>query len=74
MEEVNGLRLYCCSNCRNHVALHDDVISKAFQVNTILSQFYLLFTAYPAIMIISHDIIRFLKELQLAFYSFFFNV
>ncbi|KAG2402150.1 hypothetical protein LR48_Vigan747s000400 [Vigna angularis] len=31
MEEVNGPRLYCCSNCRNHVALHDDVISKAFQ-------------------------------------------
>ena len=31
MEEVIGPRLYCCSNCRNHVALHDDVISKAFQ-------------------------------------------
>ncbi|RDX76622.1 Protein yippee-like, partial [Mucuna pruriens] len=31
MEEVIGTRLYSCSNCRNHVALHDDVISKAFQ-------------------------------------------
>ncbi|KAL2325250.1 hypothetical protein Fmac_024308 [Flemingia macrophylla] len=31
MEEVIGPRLYGCSNCRNYVALHDDVISKAFQ-------------------------------------------
>ncbi|XP_048319814.1 protein yippee-like At4g27745 isoform X1 [Ziziphus jujuba] len=28
---VIGPRLYSCCNCRNHVALHDDVISKAFQ-------------------------------------------
>uniref|UniRef100_A0A2P2LTU3 Protein yippee-like At4g27745 n=1 Tax=Rhizophora mucronata TaxID=61149 RepID=A0A2P2LTU3_RHIMU len=32
MAEVIGPRLYSCCNCRNHVALHDDVISKAFQV------------------------------------------
>ncbi|KAL6349239.1 hypothetical protein AAG906_033895 [Vitis piasezkii] len=31
MGEVVGPRLYSCCNCRNHVALHDDVISKAFQ-------------------------------------------
>ncbi|XP_028060084.1 protein yippee-like At4g27745 isoform X1 [Camellia sinensis] len=31
MAEVIGPRLYSCCNCRNHVALHDDVISKAFQ-------------------------------------------
>lgn len=31
MEEVIEARLYSCCNCRNHVALHDDVISKAFQ-------------------------------------------
>ncbi|XP_057950819.1 protein yippee-like At4g27745 isoform X1 [Malania oleifera] len=24
-------RLYSCYNCRNHVSLHDDIISKAFQ-------------------------------------------
>ncbi|CAL2243993.1 unnamed protein product [Prunus armeniaca] len=24
-------RLYSCCNCRNHVSLHDDIISKAFQ-------------------------------------------
>lgn len=53
MEEVIGPRLYGCSNCRNHVALHDDGISKAFQVNTTLglsfnfifcSEFYLFTT------------------------------
>ncbi|KAK7278318.1 hypothetical protein RJT34_23345 [Clitoria ternatea] len=31
MEDWIGPRLYSCCNCRNHVALHDDVISKAFQ-------------------------------------------
>ncbi|XP_057950821.1 uncharacterized protein LOC131145645 isoform X3 [Malania oleifera] len=25
-------RLYSCYNCRNHVSLHDDIISKAFQI------------------------------------------
>ncbi|KAF3432781.1 hypothetical protein FNV43_RR23883 [Rhamnella rubrinervis] len=25
------VRLYSCCNCRNHVSLHDDIISKAFQ-------------------------------------------
>ena len=32
MSDLVGPRLYSCCNCRNHVALHDDVISKAFQV------------------------------------------
>ncbi|CAN1162328.1 Protein yippee-like At4g27745 [Linum perenne] len=33
MEEfMVGPRLYSCWNCRNHVSLHDDIISKAFQV------------------------------------------
>ena len=36
MGEVVGPRLYSCCNCRNHVALHDDVISKAFQVNNLM--------------------------------------
>ncbi|KAM2099696.1 hypothetical protein ACFX1T_026944 [Malus domestica] len=31
MTELVGPRLYSCCNCRNHVALHDNVISKAFQ-------------------------------------------
>eukprot|EP00262_Sarcandra_glabra_P013352 TRINITY_DN3680_c0_g1_i1.p1 TRINITY_DN3680_c0_g1~~TRINITY_DN3680_c0_g1_i1.p1 ORF type:complete len:107 (+),score=12.14 TRINITY_DN3680_c0_g1_i1:357-677(+) len=31
MAELAGPRLYSCYNCRNHVALHDDIISKAFQ-------------------------------------------
>ncbi|KAL1820062.1 hypothetical protein ACET3Z_014931 [Daucus carota] len=26
-----GPRLYSCCKCRNHIALHDDIISKAFQ-------------------------------------------
>lgn len=34
--EVVGPRLYSCCNCRNHVALHDDVISKAFQVKNFM--------------------------------------
>ncbi|KAJ1692703.1 Protein yippee-like [Rhynchospora pubera] len=29
--EIVGPRVYSCSNCRNHVCLHDDIISKAFQ-------------------------------------------
>lgn len=32
MAEVIGPRLYSCCNCKNEVALHDDIISKAFQV------------------------------------------
>ncbi|XP_061346975.1 protein yippee-like At4g27745 isoform X1 [Gastrolobium bilobum] len=31
MEGLIGPSLYSCCNCGNHVALHDDVISKAFQ-------------------------------------------
>ncbi|KAK4384819.1 protein yippee-like [Sesamum angolense] len=31
MGEIVGPRLYCCYKCRNHVSLHDDIISKAFQ-------------------------------------------
>ncbi|KAG5233679.1 hypothetical protein OIU76_001049 [Salix suchowensis] len=31
MAELVGPRLYSCCNCRNHVSLHDDVVSKAFQ-------------------------------------------
>lgn len=41
MAELIGPRLYCCSNCRNQVSLHDDIISKAFHVNLLfLSLFY----------------------------------
>ncbi|KAK3139789.1 hypothetical protein QOZ80_5AG0390250 [Eleusine coracana subsp. coracana] len=29
--ELVGPRVYSCCNCRNHVCLHDDIISKAFQ-------------------------------------------
>uniref|UniRef100_A0A0E0MMF2 Protein yippee-like n=1 Tax=Oryza punctata TaxID=4537 RepID=A0A0E0MMF2_ORYPU len=32
MAELVGPRVYSCCNCRNHVCLHDDIISKAFQV------------------------------------------
>ncbi|KAK4431302.1 protein yippee-like [Sesamum alatum] len=31
MGEIVGPRLYSCYKCRNHVSLHDDIISKAFQ-------------------------------------------
>ncbi|XP_042420883.1 protein yippee-like At4g27745 isoform X1 [Zingiber officinale] len=31
MASLAGPRVYSCSNCRNEVCLHDDVISKAFQ-------------------------------------------
>ncbi|KAB1205119.1 hypothetical protein CJ030_MR7G016763 [Morella rubra] len=31
MAELIGPRVYSCCNCRNHVSLHDDIISKAFQ-------------------------------------------
>ncbi|XP_044956650.1 protein yippee-like At4g27745 [Hordeum vulgare subsp. vulgare] len=29
--ELVGPRVYTCSHCRNHVCLHDDIISKDFQ-------------------------------------------
>lgn len=32
MEDSIGPRLYSCYKCRNHLALHDDIISKGFQV------------------------------------------
>lgn len=48
--ELIGPRIYSCCNCRNHVSLHDDIISKAFQVNHLsltlnlnLFQCYLVF-------------------------------
>ncbi|KAJ6687476.1 PROTEIN YIPPEE-LIKE CG15309-RELATED [Salix koriyanagi] len=31
MAEFVGPRLYSCCKCGNHVSLHDDIISKAFQ-------------------------------------------
>ncbi|KAM7504898.1 hypothetical protein LguiB_003802 [Lonicera macranthoides] len=31
MAEFFGPRLYSCHKCRNHVSLHDDIVSKAFQ-------------------------------------------
>jgi hypothetical protein len=33
MAEISGPHVYSCSNCRNQMCLHDDIISKAFQVN-----------------------------------------
>ncbi|KAI3498192.1 hypothetical protein L1887_33961 [Cichorium endivia] len=30
MADAIGPRLYACCNCRNHVALHDDIVSKSF--------------------------------------------
>lgn len=36
MEGSVGPRVYSCSNCGNHVCLHDDIISKAFHVNPVL--------------------------------------
>ncbi|KAG6412761.1 hypothetical protein SASPL_125447 [Salvia splendens] len=42
MDELVGPRLYSCYRCRNHVCLHDDIISKAFQVkHLICSQHFL---------------------------------
>lgn len=43
MAELLGPRLYSCCNCRNHVAFHDDIISKAFQVMRIKSKPFVLF-------------------------------
>ncbi|KAF8008382.1 hypothetical protein BT93_K2148 [Corymbia citriodora subsp. variegata] len=31
MAEIVGPRIYSCYNCRNHVSMHDDIISKTFQ-------------------------------------------
>ncbi|CAI9764893.1 unnamed protein product [Fraxinus pennsylvanica] len=31
MGDSIGPRLYSCYKCRNHIALHDDIISKGFQ-------------------------------------------
>ncbi|OIT05143.1 protein yippee-like At4g27745 [Nicotiana tabacum] len=31
MDELVGPRLYSCYKCHNHVSLHDDIVSKAFQ-------------------------------------------
>ncbi|URE19488.1 hypothetical protein MUK42_11096 [Musa troglodytarum] len=31
MAKLVGPRVYSCSHCGNHVCLHDDIISKAFQ-------------------------------------------
>nr|GLL28256.1 protein yippee-like At4g27745 [Ipomoea trifida] len=31
MEETIGPRLYSCYKCKNHVSVHDDIISKDFQ-------------------------------------------
>ncbi|PIN24533.1 putative Yippee-type zinc-binding protein [Handroanthus impetiginosus] len=28
---IIGPRLYSCCKCRNHIALHDDIVSKEFQ-------------------------------------------
>lgn len=36
MDELVGPRLYSCYKCRNHVCLHDDIISKAFQVKHLI--------------------------------------
>lgn len=33
-DSISGPRLYSCCKCRNHVALHDDIVSKGFQVNS----------------------------------------
>ncbi|GAB2271836.1 hypothetical protein Dimus_006668 [Dionaea muscipula] len=30
MAEAIGRRIYSCVTCRNHVALHDDIVSKSF--------------------------------------------
>ncbi|XP_004240076.1 protein yippee-like At4g27745 [Solanum lycopersicum] len=35
MEEgLVGPRIYSCCKCRNHIALHDDIVSKYFQART----------------------------------------
>ncbi|KAL3713927.1 hypothetical protein ACJRO7_006292 [Eucalyptus globulus] len=31
MAEIVGPRIYSCYKCRNHVAMHNDIISKTFQ-------------------------------------------
>ncbi|XP_055808466.1 protein yippee-like At4g27745 [Solanum dulcamara] len=35
MEEgLVGPRIYSCCKCRNHIAVHDDIVSKNFQART----------------------------------------
>lgn len=48
MGETIGPRLYSCSKCGNHVGLHDDIISKSFQVKFLpdFSEFFLVFTFF----------------------------
>nr|DAD36193.1 TPA_asm: hypothetical protein HUJ06_006833 [Nelumbo nucifera] len=52
MAEIVGPRVYSCYNCRNHVSLHDDVISKAFQVKLLhWFSFYYKFLTIRCLMI-----------------------
>ncbi|XP_060215588.1 protein yippee-like At4g27745 [Lycium barbarum] len=32
-ERLFGPRIYSCCKCRNHIALHDDIVSKNFQAS-----------------------------------------
>lgn len=50
MEDLIETRLYFCFHCRNHVALHDDVISKAFQVNILTFHLLRFETTLPSII------------------------
>lgn len=46
MDKSVGLRGYCCFNCRNIVADHNDIINKEFLVKYIL----LLFAIYVGLL------------------------
>ncbi|KAI4990284.1 hypothetical protein ZWY2020_038647 [Hordeum vulgare] len=41
--ELVRSRVYSCSHCWNHVCLHDDIISKDFQVNNFNKDYLFLF-------------------------------
>lgn len=56
MAEIIGPRLYSCCNCKNEVALHDDIISKAFQVRN-FGIFSFRFELYECEYFIKHMVI-----------------
>lgn len=51
MADLVGPRLYSCCNCGNHVSLHDDIVSKAFQVSHNNNRVN-LFDAFPLLSLV----------------------
>ena len=53
MAELTGPRVYSCCNCRNHVSLHDDIVSKAFQVGEFVVHEFLSVSRFLKVAVFS---------------------